>query len=105
MSDYDLKIRHYFSDGVYAKRMHLKAGYYVPTHKHIYDHLSILAKGKAIVEVDGVCTTYEAPTCIEIKAGKTHTITALEDITWFCIHATDEKNVDTIDESYIVKDS
>jgi hypothetical protein len=37
---------HNFSDGLYAKEMLLPKGTFAVQHKHTYDHLSILAKGK-----------------------------------------------------------
>jgi DNA/RNA-binding domain of Phe-tRNA-synthetase-like protein len=46
---------------------------------------------------------YEAPACIEIKKQTNHMITALEDAVWFCVHATDETDVDRIDEVLIQK--
>jgi mannose-6-phosphate isomerase-like protein (cupin superfamily) len=63
----------------------------------------VLAQGRAIVEVDGVATEYGPGSCIEIKAGAEHKITALEDVTWFCIHATTETDAEKIDEVLIEK--
>jgi len=53
------------------------------------------------VEVEGVRTEYKAPACINILAGHHHIITAHEDSVWFCIHATDETDLDNIDEILI----
>jgi mannose-6-phosphate isomerase-like protein (cupin superfamily) len=64
----------------------------------------VLAAGVAVVEVDGHETQYSAPTCIEIKAGAEHKITALQDVAWFCVHATEETNVAKIDEVLIEKE-
>lgn len=97
----DLGIVHHFSSGVYAREMHLPSGHFAVTHAHEYDHLSILAAGRVLVEVDGKITDLKAPAAIEIKAGKHHRITALQASTWFCIHATDETDVDHIDEVLI----
>jgi quercetin dioxygenase-like cupin family protein len=99
----DYKIKHYFSSGVYAKQMSLDKGDTATSHKHLYDHLSILAKGCALVRTDDSeePTLYQAPCAIEIKAGMNHEITALEDSVWFCIHATEETDVDHIDEVLI----
>ena len=104
MIEIDLGIQHHFSSGVYAKQMHLPKGHFALSHKHAFDHMSILASGIAVVVVDGKETVYTAPACIEIKAGHEHSITALEDVTWFCIHATDEKDVSKIDEIVIQKE-
>lgn len=101
----DLGTVHHFSSGLYAKQMHLPKDYFAVSHAHNYDHLSILAKGKVIVKTDndnGV--EYTAPVCIEIKKGLHHSITALEDAVWFCIHATDETDVDKVDEVLIKKE-
>jgi quercetin dioxygenase-like cupin family protein len=94
-------IKHFFSDGVYAKQMHLPKGHGAITHQHKYSHLSILAKGTVIVTCDGEQTTYTAPTCIEIKAGVNHGIYAIEDSDWFCVHATEETDVEKVDEVLI----
>lgn len=98
MIDIDLGVVHHFSAGLYAKQMLLPAKHYAVSHAHAYDHLSILAKGDVTVEVEGVRTEYKAPACINILAGLHHTITAHEDSVWFCIHATDETDVENIDE-------
>ena len=94
----DLQIVHYFSSGVYARQMTLPAGHFAVTHAHEYDHMSILASGRAAVETDGETVEYQAPACIEIKADVHHKILALEDVVWFCIHATDETDESKIDE-------
>ena len=99
----DTDIQHHFSDAVYAKQMHLPAGHVALSHKHSYSHLSVLAAGKCIVttaDSDGKesATTYQAPACINIEKGVEHQVEALEDVAWFCIHATLETDPDKIDE-------
>jgi len=44
---------------------------------------------------------FTAPACIEIKAGVHHMISALEDVTWFCIHATEETDPLKVDQVLI----
>ena len=96
--------KHHFSTGIYAREMNMPKGYIVQTHTHKFDHISILAKGNVIVTVNEVRTEYNAPACIEIKAGIEHKIESLSDITWFCVHATDEKNADNLDDVLIGKE-
>lgn len=48
-------------------------------------------------------TEYSAPTAIEIKKNEVHTIQALEDSVWFCVHATDVVDPDEIDHELIVE--
>jgi hypothetical protein len=63
--------------------------------------MSILAEGWVVVKVDGVETEYHAPACINIEAGKNHEIIGVTDSVWYCIHATDETDVEKIDEVLI----
>jgi quercetin dioxygenase-like cupin family protein len=99
--EFDMGIVHHFSDGLYSKEIHIPKGCEVVGHAHEYSHLSILAKGRVIVATDEYNAEYTAPACIEIKAGVHHVIGALEDVTWFCIHATDETDASNIDETLI----
>lgn len=101
MIEIDLKIQHHFSAGLYARQMQLPKDHYAVSHKHSYDHLSILAAGVVIVEVDGVETEYTGPVCLNILAGTEHKITALKDAVWYCIHATSETDIAMIDNVLI----
>jgi quercetin dioxygenase-like cupin family protein len=92
---------HHFSDGLYAKQMSIPAGYEACQHAHNYSHLSILAKGRVLVETDDWKKEFKAPACIEITAGVFHKITSLEDCVWFCVHATDETDPKKVDEVLI----
>jgi quercetin dioxygenase-like cupin family protein len=97
----DLGIVHHFSDGLYSKEIKIPKGYDAVSHSHSYSHLSILAKGKVIVRTDDTTQEFTAPACIEIKAGVHHMISALEDVTWFCIHATEETDPLKVDQVLI----
>ena len=100
----ELQIEHYFSGGTYAKRMIVKAGASICSHKHNFDHMSILAQGIAKVTVDKVSEMYAAPNVIEIKADKTHKIEAVTECHWYCIHATDITDPDLIDETLVAEE-
>jgi hypothetical protein len=98
-------VKHHFSSGVYAKHMEIPDKFEVLTHKHEYSHLSILATGCVIVEVDGESTIHYAPAVIDIDAGKEHKITTVNGkATWFCIHGVSEEYSESeIDEVLIQK--
>ena len=100
----ELQIEHYFSGGTYAKRMILKGGASISTHKHNFNHMSILAQGTAKVTIDEESQLYFAPAVIEIKAGKAHKIEAIIECHWYCIHATDIADPDLIDEELITEE-
>jgi len=99
--DTDLSTKHHFSDNLYAKEMIIPAGYIAGMHKHKYSHLSILAKGRALIKTDEYNREIEAPYCLDMEADIKHEILALEDCVWFCIHATDETDVSKVDEVLI----
>ena len=93
----DFSPEHFFSEGVYAKKWTIPANTQVSSHKHIYDHMSVLAIGHVTVTVDGDTVEYTAPAVLDIKKNLMHTIRAYEDSVWFCIHATSETDIDKID--------
>jgi quercetin dioxygenase-like cupin family protein len=97
-------IKHHFSDHLYAKECFIPAGSILVQHKHEYDHLSILAKGRIKVDCDGVITEYEAPQCLNIIKGVNHGVLALTDCVWYCVHSTDETDPDKVDEVLIQKE-
>jgi hypothetical protein len=73
----------------WVKQMHFaKAGDINEGHTHVFDHQTLLGKGKIKVTVEGKETEFTAPTIIFIRAGFKHEIQALEDDTiCYCIHA------------------
>lgn len=66
-----------------------KAGDFEAGHSHVFDHLTLLAKGSLRVIADnGKPTVFKAPHMIFIKKDVQHELVALEDDTLaFCIHA------------------
>lgn len=97
----DAVIQHHFAAGVYVREARLGADQEVQTHEHVYDHFGILGAGSVIVELDGEMSVHHGPCVIEIKAGKKHSIRALTDIVWFCVHATAVADPEKIDEVLI----
>lgn len=62
-------------------------------HKHTFDHVSFLMKGRARVTVCGRSTDYSAVNFIKIDKGLHHEIVALEDGTeWWCVFAVRDNN-------------
>lgn len=57
-------------------------------HTHHFDHVTLLAKGKVLVEVEDKTKEFIAPTFIVIKKDKKHKITALcDDVIYYCVFA------------------
>lgn len=97
---------------VYSRLMHFhKAGDQEQGHYHDYDHGTLLASGRLLVEketVDGQTSSKEftAPTFIMIEKNATHRLTALEDNTVAtCIHALRTINEEIVDSEFIVEET
>lgn len=80
-----------------------KAGDTESGHTHQFDHLTLLAKGKLKVTVEGISTDFTAPHMIYIHKDKVHQLEALTDETVaYCIHALrDKDNNEILDPSMI----
>jgi len=79
---------------LYSRMMYFtKAGDIEIGHTHQFDHLTLLAKGKLKVTVEGQVSEFTAPHMIYIRADKVHELEALTDETVaYCIHALRDKN-------------
>lgn len=103
LADLGVFIAHHFGGGVYIKETAIPAGMLLQQHRHQFDHLSLLANGTAVVEVDGKRRAMHGPDCIVIEAGKNHSVTAVTDVTWYCVHATDCTDPEQIDHQLIAQ--
>lgn len=89
---------------LWVRQMHFKKiGDKNEGHIHNFDHLTLLAKGKVIVNVEGNITEFTAPHVILTVAGKRHFIEALEDDTVaYCLHAL--RNAESADSEILSED-
>lgn len=92
---------------LYSRMMHFKSiGDKEIGHTHAFDHLTLLAKGKLKVTVEGMSTEFTAPNMIYIKADKVHELESLTpDTVAYCIHALRSNNEsgDILDPEMIPK--
>jgi quercetin dioxygenase-like cupin family protein len=97
-------LEHYFIGNVYCKKVSLAKGEKILSHKHKFDHMSVVVSGMVCVLSDTKVSLFHAGDIVEIKAGIEHEVTALHgDAIWLCIHAIpeselpyDEKNIDEV---------
>lgn len=102
-------IRHHFvgqgdAKGIYAKELRIPAGFVLVSHEHDYDHLSILASGTIRLMIDGATWLYHGPIALPIRKGQPHTLTAVTNTVWFCIHPTDETDEAKVDDVILSKE-
>lgn len=90
---------------LYSRMMYFeKAGDVEEGHAHQFDHLTLLAKGKLKVTVDGQVSEFTAPHMIYIHKDKLHELVALvDDTVAYCIHALriGEKVEDILDPTMV----
>lgn len=96
---------------VYVRAFRLtRAGVQIIGHAHPYAHISILARGKCKVAVNGKENIYDAdattwPVLVYIEKDLRHEITALSnDVVWCCIHAQRDKETGDIIDPEMVPD-
>lgn len=103
-------IRHHFAGqdddrGVYAKEVHIPAGWTLASHAHHYDHLSILSSGMARLKIDGVTKLVQGPHAIVMPKGSQHELYAITTCVWFCVHPTNETDPGKVDEVILTKEA
>lgn len=91
---------------LFSRMMHFKkAGDIEIGHTHQFDHLTLLAKGRLKVTVEGVATEFTAPHMIYIHKDKVHELEALTDETVaYCIHALRDKDTNEILDPSMIPD-
>lgn len=100
----ELKHINHFSNGVYARELHIPKGVMLTGKIHKYENLNILAKGRIKVSVGDEVKEISAPFVIVSPPGTKRIALALEDCVWITVHGTDEKDVDKIEQQFIAQD-
>lgn len=99
----DLPVKHYFSNGVYARELFIPKGCALLGHIHKYQNLNILLKGKIAVAIDEKITEIEAPYVLVSPAGVQRIAYAIEDCLWLTVHGTIETDLNDIEHTFIAK--
>lgn len=100
----DCPVKHYFSDGIYAREMFIPKGTVVTGKIHKYENLNIMSKGKLSIRTEGGVITVEAPFTVVSPPGTKRIAYAHEDSIWTTIHATSEKDVKIIEQYFVAQD-
>lgn len=97
----ELKVKHYFSKGVYARELHIPAGITLVGEIHKYENLNILSQGVMLVSGEEGVIRVEAPFTVVSPAGTKRAAHTITKCIWTTIHGTDEKNLDLIKNHFI----
>jgi hypothetical protein len=97
----DLKVVHYFSNGIYARELHIPEGVLLTGEIHKYENLNILSTGEISVLTDTGMKRVKAPFTIVSPPGTKRIAYSHKYCVWTTIHGTCERNIDRIKEHFI----
>ncbi len=97
-------IKHYFSDGLYAREMFMPAGTLVLGKIHLKDHLCMITSGCVDIVSRHGRGRYKAPYIFTTSKNTQRVLLSLDDSTITTIHATEITNHSDIIEAYTTED-
>lgn len=99
----DLPVRHFFSQGVYARELFIPKGTLLTGQIHKYQQLNIMSQGEMSVLTEDGVVRVKAPFTIVSPPGTKRIAYAHEDSVWTTIHGTDETDLEKIEAHFIAK--
>jgi len=100
----DCPVTHHFGPSLYIREIFIPADTFALGRVHKAETMNILLKGKMAVLVDGEVKLIEGPMTFVTGAGRKLAL-ILEDCTFQNVYATDETDLDVIEEMFIEKNS
>lgn len=104
MPQAELVTDHYFSGGMYCRRVFRQAGTLIVGKVHKKDHLFLCAMGEIIAWTEGGMKRLKAGDVVESKAGTKRVTLAVSDAIGITFHKTDETDLDEIEKELIEPD-
>jgi hypothetical protein len=96
-------MKHEFAPGVYLRTITMHAGTLLIGHEHKTEHFNLVWRGKARVVMDGVEQLITGPCRFISKPGVRKVLFILEDMEWSTVHATDETDLEKLEDMMIVR--
>ena len=94
---------HHFGPGLYIRELHMTAGTIALGHKQRFVHMNVLVKGKVnVVQDDGTLKELCAPLTFVAGPGRKLGY-VMEDLIWQNVYATEETDVDKLEEMFFDK--
>ncbi len=104
MPQIEIPVKHYFSQGLYAREISIPAGALITGKIHKYAQLNILSKGEMLLISDSEVQRVQAPMTVCSPPGTKRAAYAVSDCVWTTIHATEETDLEKIEAHFIAKD-
>lgn len=96
-----LHVEHYFSDGCYARELHIPAGVCLVGATHKTNHHFVISKGECLIVCDEHRKELAAPYHGQTLAGDKRVIYAITDTIFTTFHVTNETDIDKIEEQLL----
>ena len=104
MPQAELLTEHFFSPGMYCRRVYRSAGTLIVGKVHKEPHFFLCAKGEIIAWTENGMKKLQAGDLIESKAGTKRVTLAVTDAIGITIHRTDKTDLDEIEAELIEPD-
>jgi quercetin dioxygenase-like cupin family protein len=104
MSQAELETEHFFSPGMYCRRVYRPAGTLIVGKIHKEPHFFMCAKGEIIAWTEAGMRKLQAGDVIESKPGTKRVTLAVTDAIGITIHRTDKTDLDEIEAELIEPD-
>ena len=105
MPQAELQTEHYFSGGMYCRKLFRKAGTLIVGKVHKADHLFICVMGEIVAWSEGGMRTLKPGDVIESKPGTKRVTLALTDAIGMTVHKTDKTDLDEIEADLLEPDT
>ena len=100
----ELETEHYFSDGMYCRKLIRPAGTLIVGKVHKKDHFFLCASGEIIAWTEKGMKHLKAGDVIESKPGTKRVTLAVTDAIGITVHKTEHTNLDDIEKELIEPD-
>ena len=104
MPQAELQTEHYFSEGMYCRKLTRPAGTLIVGKIHKKSHFFLCAKGEIIAWTESGMRTLKAGDIIESQPGTKRVTYAISDAIGITVHKTDKTNLDEIEAELIEPD-
>lgn len=99
----EIPVRHYFSQGVYAREITIPKGTVLTGKIHKLTNLNIMSKGDMSVLTENGVVRVKAPFTIVSPPGTKRIAYAHEETVWTTVHGTEETNLEKIEAHFIAQ--
>lgn len=102
LPQFDHKLTHHFSDGIYARELFIPRGTVLTGKIHRFAHLNIIPTGEILVMTEHGVKHIEGPCTLQSYPGIKRAGFALKDTIWITIHHNpdNERDLDALEERF-----